>query len=227
MRNLLFSLLLLPALSLAAESPYLTALPAGKIKVEVMQPAVSQRGAELTARLIASVEKNREWWMAHVEKAPPGEPLPWDERMGLTRAEYDELQKAASEARLEKTSEAELEFDRSAAGKIVIRPDASLPELDGIVIELKNDVVDTPFGRAAGSSAVTANDGQKATGPWNGVQWKLDSTGEVAGSGTMVRFAIGKLAADGRGLLYYDAREVKPGGERREATRVLIFALPK
>lgn len=227
MRTFLLSLLLFPALLIAADNPYLAALPAGKIKVEVMQPAVSQRGVELTSRLIASVEKNREWWMAHVGKAQPGQPLPWDERMGLTKAEYDELQREAQGVRMEKTAEGELEFDRSVEGRIALKAGSSLPDLDGIVIDLKNDAVETPFGRAAARSAVTASEEQKATGPWNGVQWKLESAGETQGSGTVVRFAIGRLAADGRGLLYYDAKEVKPGGERREASRVLYFTIPK
>ncbi len=189
-----------------------------------MQPMASPRAAELTAKLQASASANREWWASHVKKAEPGKPLPWDERLGLTLEEYDELQRVFRETRLTKMGEAELEFVKSDDGRIALHGGASLPELDGIVIDTKNDFVDTPFGRAAARSLITANDEQRATGPWNGIQWRSESINATSGTGTIVKLALGRLTRDGRAILYYDGRDITLDGTGRQASRIIVFA---
>ena len=226
MRTLLAILFLITSTA-SAETTFTSSLPSGKVKVDVMQLMGSPRLNELTTKLQTAVQQNKDWWMAHVQKAKPGEALPWDARLGLTRSEYEEFLKSSRDVQLGKAREAEIEFARSPDGRITVRADSSLPELEGIVINVKNDFVETPFGRTNTRSDITASEEQRTTGPWTGVQWKLESLGETPGTGTIVKFALGKLTRDGRGILYYDAKEIKPGPTGRKASRIIVFRLAK
>ncbi len=69
----------------------------------------------------------------------------------------------------------------------------TLPDLTGIVIDLKKDLVKTPYGVAQTRTAVDAPD-TSAFGAWTGVEWK----------GEDVTFALGRLKATGRAVLWYD-----------------------
>lgn len=225
MRNALLCLALLAAQPLAASAWYVSSLPAGKIKVDVMEAVSSPRATELTAKLQSTVQADREQWLADVRKDQPEERLEWNERFGLTREERDELHRLGSEVTFVKTGEAEIEFVRASDGRVMLQPDSSLSELSGIVIDVENDFVDTPFGRATEHSDVTAGQEQSGGGTWNGVQWTLDAPGETPSTGTTIQLAIGHLVFDGRGILKYEAKQVEDGKMPRRAGRVIVFPL--
>ena len=224
MRTALLSVVLAVTNTLAASASDISDLPAGRIKVEVMKAVTAPRAAELSAKLQAAAQADREQWLEDVKKASDGERLGWNERLGLTREEHAELQRLGSEVTLVKDLEAELEFVRTSDGRIVLQPDASLPELAGIVIDVENDAVETPFGRLTERSDVIAREDARVGGSWIGVQWKREAPGKMLGTGTSVELAIGHLVYDGRGVLAYEARSVEEGQPPRRASRVLVFS---
>jgi hypothetical protein len=223
MRTALLSFVLLALNALTASASDISSLPAGRIKVDVMNAVTAPRAAELTAKLQNAIQTDREQWLSDVQKKQSEERLVWDERLGLTGAEHDELQRLGGAVTLVKGAEAEIEFVRTADGRVVLRPDASLPELAGIVIDVDNDFVETPFGRTTERADVIAKEDPRV-GSWNGVQWKLEAPGEKLGTGTSVSLAIGHLIYDGRGILMYDAKSVEEGQPPRRANRVLVFS---
>lgn len=225
MRNTLLSLALIVASPLAASSSYVSALPSGKIKVDVMEAVSSPRANELTAKLQSAAQNDREQWIADVRQSQTDERLGWNERLGLTREERDELHKLASKVAYVKSGEAELELVRSKDGRVMLVADSSLSELNGIVIDVENDAVDTPFGRTTERSTVIASDDLRDVGSWNGEQWTLDAPGDTPGTGTLVKLSIGQLIFDGRGILTYEAKKVAEGEVPRRVSRVLVFSL--
>jgi len=220
MRTALLCLALLIASPLAAES-YVTSLPNGRVKADVMQPATSPRAAELSAKLQSAILEDREARPADARKAQAEERVTWNERLGVTRDEYAELQREMGDVRLAKASEADLEFVHASDGRVMLR--ASLPELSGIVFDGNNDFVETPFGRATERSEVVASGEQRATGSWSGMRWTLDAPGETALTGTTVNLAIGRLVEDGRGILIYEAKSIETGKAPRRVSYVLVF----
>jgi hypothetical protein len=189
-----------------------------------MKTATAPRAAELSAKLQAAVQDDREQWLEEVKKPQTEERLAWNERLGLTREEHAELQRLGSDVTLVKEAEAEIEFVRTSDGRIVLQPDSSLSELAGIVIDVENDAVDTPFGRTTERSDVIAQEDPRVGGSWNGVQWKLEAPGKTFGTGTSVKLAIGHLIYDGRGVLAYDAKSIEDGKPPQRASRVLVFS---
>jgi hypothetical protein len=224
MKTALLSFALLVVNAFAARASDLSSLPVGKIKVDVMEAVTAPRAAELSAKLQAAAQGDREQWLEDVKKAPADERLRWNERLGLTREEHAELQRRGSEVTLVKAAEAEIEFVRTSDGRIVLQPDSSLPELAGIVIDVDDDVVHTPFGRTTERSDVIGGEEQRLGGSWNGVQWKLEAPGKTLGTGTTVKLALGHLVYDGRGVLAYEAKSVEEGQPPRREHRVLVFS---
>jgi hypothetical protein len=217
--TLLLSLVLLVALPLAASGSYFSALPIGTVKVDVMTPVTSPRAAELTAKLQAAVQGNDEQWRSDLQSG-----LEWNERLGLTKEEHAELARVRGDVVLVKTGEAMIDFARAADGSVILRPDGSLPELAGVVLDLNHDTVQTPFGRATERAEVTSGEDRYAPGAWAGEQWTLDAPGETPSSGTTIKFALGQLTADGRLLIKYDAKQITPGQMPRLASCVIAVS---
>jgi hypothetical protein len=197
-------------------------LPIGVVAADVMEIAAPPRFTELTTRLQAAARRDPAWWTAHVRAARPGEPLAYDARMGLTEPEYREMLALADSMVIRPAARAELKISAAARGWR-IEGGPSLPELQSVEIDTVVGDVRTPMGRAGSAKRIRANENQRVTGPWDGVQWQHEDASIAAGSGTAITFALGRLRESGRVLLYYDAKQAAGGALTARATRILRF----
>jgi hypothetical protein len=221
LRKTLLLAAILIAIPLRAGRSDVAALPAGKLEVDVMTAAASPRATELSEKLRSTAQGDRDRWLADLRESQNGERLQWNERLGLTKEEHAELQRELGAMQFVKSGEAELEFVRASDGRILLRGDASLSELNGIVIDAENDAVQTPFGRTTERNVIIGGGDQR----WSGVEWKLEKEGETFGTGTTIRFAIGQSLDDGRGILIYEAKHIADGQAPRREMRVLSFPM--
>lgn len=202
-------------------------LPTGTVRAQVMELGAPPRMTELSSRLQAAARRDPAWWTAHVQAARPGEPLAWDARLGLTEPEYREFLSLTDSMRIRPVAPVDLHVS-AAPGGWRVEGGTSLPELEGIVIDTVAWEVQTPLGKATMVKAITANDNQRATGPWDGVQWqRADSSIVQTGSGTAITFALGRLRDSGRVLLYYDGKQATDGTLSARASRILTFDPPR
>jgi hypothetical protein len=172
-----------------------------------MELKAPPRLEELMKRLQEAAAKDPDWWLAHIQKAKKGEPLPYDERLGLTKAEYEEMSDLDKKMTLGKVKTAKVRVSREGQRSVLSFGD-ELPGLKEVVLDLKADTVTTSFGVTTDRSEIKASEGQKATGPWDGIQWKLQKFEEQPMRATSVKFALGKLKESGRGILYYDVKQI-------------------
>ena len=193
--------------------------------VQIMEVAPPPRLTELSARLQAAVRRDSAWFVSHVRAARPGEPLPYDPRLGMTELEYREFLALSDSMRLRVAGEATLRVSAIPRGWR-IDADSSLPDLRAIEIDTVTGEVHTPMGTAGSATRITASERQRTTGPWDGLQWRREELSSLPVSGTSVTFALGRLRDSGRVLLYYDARRVSNGALTGRATRILTFAAP-
>lgn len=201
-------------------------LPAGTLRMDAMDLAPSPRMAELAARLQAAIQRNPEWFQEQVRRARPGEPLPYDERLGLTRAEYDEYQRLAAGMGLRKVAEAPLTV-RAEGSRLVFDGGAGLADLTGVAIDLQADRLLTPLGDAGGSREVH-NDGEGAAmGAWDGRTWSLEEVSPDGRDGKVVSLSVGRLRESGRGVLYWQARQVRGGQPVLRIVRILFYDVPR
>jgi hypothetical protein len=190
--------------------------PSGPVTVDVMDLAGTPRLQHLHSFVMAAARRDPEWFTTHVRSAPQGGPLPYDSKLGLTEAEYSEYLELLTSMKLMKKDSAEVTFKPVGERRIMIVSDSKLPGLNGITIDFANNRVGTPFGQLTEMTRIGASEEQQASGPWSGYQWKLPN-GENA---QFVRFSLGRLLADGRTIISYDAEVF---GERKRVSETIEF----
>lgn len=199
----------------------------GEFRVDVLGTVHPPRMLELTTRFQAAMQRKPAFWQQYIrERARPGEPLPYDTAMGLSRPEYEELLRLAGETRTAKVSEATLTIRAVGENRYEINGGSELPELTGIVIDLGADQVRTAFGTSTERGVIEPSERQ-ATGPWAGVSWKHESLDASASEGSTFSFALGRLEGSRRGILYFDAKRMAAGRLTGRATRLLSYDLPE
>jgi hypothetical protein len=195
-------------------------LSAGSLPVAVMEVVGPPRLNELSGRIAAALRSDPSWWNEVVGRTPAGQPLPYDPRMGVSRAEYDEFLMLGDQRTLQKRSDAIVQVIERNNGALELDGGDALRDLTGVVIDLKNDRVQTPFGVA--TERTTLNPSKSVFGAWNGVQWSLRAPG------TSVKFAVGVLRPSDRGILFYEVKAQKTNGLMQDLVRithVLTFPL--
>jgi hypothetical protein len=200
-------------------------IPVGRVAVDVMEYGVPQRALDLSKRQQQAIRQDPKWWNEHVGKVKPGQPIPYDARMGMTQAEYDELQVLSKKTATHKKADATITVTGRGNDVYVLDGGPSLPDLTGIEIDLKNGVVRTPFGVTGKYSPLTMPD-TNPIGAWSGIRWKFEAPGTSADTGTTVSLSIGRLKASGRGLLYYYLKKLTPPEEKRQVGIILNYDLP-
>jgi hypothetical protein len=201
-------------------------LPPDTLTVDAMDLAPSPRMVELSQKLQAAVRQNAEWFQEQVRNARPGEPVPYDARLGLTQAEYEEFLRLASSMELRKVAEAPLVV-RAEGSRLVFDGGTGMPDLTGVAIDLAADQLVTPLATVAGSREVHSDDAQAAMGPWDGRTWDLEEISADAREGRLVSLSVGRLRESGRGVIYWQQRQVQGGRQTTRMMRILFFDAPR
>jgi hypothetical protein len=179
-----------------------------------------ERFAELSKKLQAGIKENPGTFLGELLTAKPGEPIAYDPRLGLTKEEFEEYLRLGRDLKFEKVASVKLKVHRTDDAVQLDGGDL-LPELKRITIKPNDKQVRTPFGDCSKPTEVRASDGQKATGRWNGMQWKMEKLLPP----TDVTVMLGKLEESGRGLLIYRARGFD-GRKPKSILYVLTYELP-
>lgn len=201
-------------------------LPVGTLTVDAMDVAPSPRMTELSQKLQAAVRQNAEWFQQQVRSARPGEPLPYDARLGLTRAEYEEFLRLAGSIELRKVAEAPLVV-RAEGTRLVFDGGTGMPDLTGVAIDLAADQLVTPLATVTGSREVHNDSARSGIGPWHGRTWAVEELSADAREGKLVSLSVGRLRESGRGVIYWQQRQVQGGRQTMRMVRILFFDVPR
>lgn len=171
-------------------------LRAGKIKVDVLGPVLAPRALELTAKMQKAIQADPAYFLKAVQEAKPGEPLPYDQRSGLTKEEYAEYLKLIEERKVEKVADAEIEIKEPSPGVFVFNGGDDLGELTGIEIDLGRKEVRTRIGTAKKQEeyAIPAT---APIGKCTGVEWSSEME-----TGT-IRVSVSRQHATGKACIYF------------------------
>jgi hypothetical protein len=189
--------------------------------VDVMEPGFPKRLEELAKKLQAAVAKDPGWFQSHAATAKPGEPLRYHEKLGLTKAEYEEFLALTKKGGMKKVGTGKIAVQKNG-DRVILLFGRAFPKMEKVEIDLKNGSASTPAGLASDREQITASQDQNATGPWDGIQWKSK---EDPGRPTF-SLALGKLRASERGILYYRVKSAttNPSGA---VQYLLYYDLPK
>jgi hypothetical protein len=199
-------------------------LPRDGTLVDLMQAMFPKRLEELARKLQTAMAKDPAWLQSHIKTAKPGEPLPYHEKLGLTKTEYAEFLALTKKGGMQKVRSEKIKVQTSG-DRVALLFGKNFPGMEKVEIDLKKDSASTPAGPAPDRELIRASQKQNTTGPWDGIMWKSTAFEEDP-SRPSFSLSVGKLRASERGILYY---RVRPGSANPAGAveYVLYYDLPK
>lgn len=174
------------------------------IKADVMAIGAPPQVQVLLDRLQKSLEQHKEWLQEYIKTAAPGTSLKYHENFGLTEEEYQTVLTQSDKLVLVKQQEIELKFSKFKESIQVSSSSTDFP-MNNIIYDRKSNVIQTPYGVLRSVSKIEQNDKNSITGRWSGIQWQLQK-GNPDEDFSFIKFAIGKLKDQAKGIIYYDVK---------------------
>jgi hypothetical protein len=177
------------------------------------------------AKVEAAARKDPKWFREFSTSATPGAPLPFDERLGLTKEEYDEYLKLWEKREFKGVEEVMLLLRKSAGETWSISSTGGAGTLTTLRYSAKDDLFRSPNGELKRIKDIEA-ESTSILGAWSGFEWKFE---EDTGLGKIKEnLAIGRFADKKHGLIVYRAQELSSEGTRLlDKSLVIRFVLGK
>ncbi|MES2476434.1 MAG: hypothetical protein V4640_11690 [Verrucomicrobiota bacterium] len=198
----------------AAEAPKIFS---GLFKQDV--PVKGQIGVVLPPpeidKYVGKVEKaaraDSKWFKEFSAAAKPGEPLPYDERLGLTKAEYDDYIELWGKRAFKSMVEVMLLLRKGSGDTWSITSTGEASTISTLRYSAEDDTFSSPNGVLKRIDDIKA-DSSSILGAWTGMEWRFE---EETGLGkTKENLALGRFTDSNFGLIVYRAQETSTEGTR-------------
>lgn len=202
-------------------------IPGDRTTVDLMQLVPPHRLVELSQKFKTALQKHadREWLSTLIKNTPPGQPLAYDSRLGVSQTEYQEFLNLSKKLTMKKVGKSNLTVKQEREKFVFIGSD-SLSDLTGIKLDLDRNLLETPYGTTTELTEVSADpERQRLTGTWNGVTWKLAQFDRNTNSQIKVQFSLGKLTQTGRGILQYEVIRISDRAVAKANPLILQYDL--
>jgi len=149
-------------------------------------------------------KKDPEWFKEYSVKAKPGVPLPFHEKLGLTKKEYKKYRELWDKREFKALQKVGLRLE-AIGDKWRVLVSGEGARISLLRFDAKKDVVVSPNGELKRIEDIDAA-AETILGAWKGAEWKFE---EETGLGkTKENLAIGKTADDKYGLLVYRLQDI-------------------
>jgi hypothetical protein len=163
------------------------------------------------AKVETSARKDPKWFREFSSQSKPGIPMPYDERLGLTKTEYDEYIALWNKREFKPMEEVMLLLRQSTTGTWSIISTGKASMLSTLRYIAKDDLFRSPNGTMKHLEDIKA-DSSSILGEWSGQEWKFEE--ENALGKTKENIALGRLADQKYGIIVYRAQELSTEGTR-------------
>ena len=204
----------------AVFADYLT--PNVAVKGEIVVIVPPEEINKYLDKVEAKQKTDPKWFLEYSKASTPGLPLPFHEKLGLTKAEYDDYIKLWNKRELKAVPQGELivRLEEASEGKWRIRVTGQASEITTMSYDAKSDSITTTSGKLERIKDINA-DKSTGLGAWTGKEWKLE--GDDGFGITKENFAIGKLTDGTGGLIVYRLQEVSSSGTTLLYDRRLVI----
>ncbi|RYD19060.1 MAG: hypothetical protein EOP88_20360 [Verrucomicrobiaceae bacterium] len=177
------------------------------------------------AKVQEAAKKDAKWFREFSAAAKPGAPLPYDERLGLTKTEYDEYLVLWGKREFKAMEEVVLLLRQSAGETWSITATGNASSISTLRYVAKDDFFRSPNGELKRIDDIKA-DSSSILGEWTGQEWKFE---EDTGLGKIKEnLALGRFAGNKFGLIVYRAQELSSEGTKlMDKSLVIRFAIGK
>ena len=161
-------------------------LPTGDVTIEFLDFSMGKRGNELAAKFQRDTDS--EWLQKYVARvSKPGQPLPYHQNFGLTKAEYKEFLQASNQIKIVSTGiEWKCNFQLKNGVFTMVPLDQRSATLHSIRIDL-----DSTRAMASGVELGVAK--YSDDGPSRGYRWKLEPEISVSELASGADFLMARL----------------------------------
>lgn len=214
----------------------LAAAEVPKVFEGLLEPGVPKRGQigmvvppqeidKYVAKVEASARKDPKWFREFSATAKPGVPLPFDERLGLTKEEYADYLALWNKREFKPMEEVMLLLRQSSGGTWTINSTGKASALSTLRYAEKEDMFRSPNGELKRIDDIKA-DPASILGEWTGSEWKFEE--ETSLGKTKENIALGRFTDNKFGLVVYRAQELSTEGTRLlDKSLVIRFPLGK
>ena len=221
----LAALLALPAAA-RADGPLDAYLPkSGTIEGHVMTLSVAPEDQAIDRQFRTAVSNNMDWFKKAVMGNKAGQPLPYDHRMGITEAQYQQLQHMKAD--FHPGAAISIKVDRTDGKVSFASSDPAAAALTKVTFPASETAAETPYGKLDIFNRIHQDDTRAPIGVWTGAEWAhVAPTHDEAAAGTeespSAKIAFGKRDPSGEGVMYY---QVAPYKDQKEQSLVVFYKL--
>lgn len=193
----------------------------GQIGVVLPPPEIDK----YVSKVEAASRENPKWFREYSASAKPGAPLPFDEKLGLSKTEYAEYLALWGKREFKPIEEVMLMLRQSAGDTWTITATGNASAFTTLRYDSKKDVFRSPNGALKRIDDIKA-EATSILGAWTGKEWKFE---EDTGLGKIKEnFALGQMTGKGYGLIVYRAQEMSSEGTKLlDKSLVVRFVLGK
>lgn len=200
-----------------------TQLPNTNVNADIMDGVLQNpKQVQLTKKFQSAIKENYDWFLEYMKTVPEGEPMPYDEKLGLTKGEYPELMEYMDNVEIVSTGKEDITIEIKN-DLIRFKSHNKLADLDSLIIDLKSNIV--IFGQYRMTFADTLNittDKNGLKSKWTGYSWKFEDPKDLDISDLkdlitlkmiQYKFTIGRLEKNGKTYMSLKGREVEDGAK--------------
>lgn len=210
----------------AAETPKLLApyLKVDKaVKGEVGAIVPPKEIGKYIAKVQEAAKKDPEWHREFSKQAKPGVPLPWNEKLGLTKEEYEAYLKLWDEREFKVLQQVVLRLEQPKKGEWMIRVSGVGMQVSLLRYNPVSDIFKSPNGELKRIEDINAEK-RSILGAWTGHEWRYEHSTDFIS--TKENIAIGKYKDGKHCLLVYRLQESTSGHRLADKSLVIRFAPP-
>lgn len=174
------------------------------------------------AKVEAAARKDPKWFREYSAQSKQAVPLPYDERLGLTKEEYAEYIALWNKRDFRPVEDVILLLRQSSGGTWSFTATGNASLLATLRYDDKGDLFRSPNGELKRIEDIKA-DATTILGEWSGREWKFEE--ETSLGKTKENIAFGRFAGDKYGLVVYRVQELSSEG-RRVLDKSLVVRFP-
>lgn len=156
------------------------------------------------------ISQNPDYFVTILAGLRPGEPVPFDEKLGITKAEHEKFLKYGKNPGFIRGREDQLQFKISGKTLFIKTKNKKNP-LRKISLNLKQMTLKTPYGIIDKYEKVKRS--EAAIGPFVGIQWLLKAYPQELNfeslEGRSITFTLGHLNNSKTYFIYYDVKVLR------------------
>ncbi len=164
------------------------------------------------------------WHKDYAKTAKPGVPLPWHEKLGLTKEEYADYLKQWDKREFKTVQQVLIRLEEPNPNEWMIRVSGVGMPISLLRYDPKKDAFKSPNGELVRIEDINAEQ-QSILGEWTGHEWRYEKKTEFIS--TKENIALGKYKDGKHCLLIYRLQESTSGLKLADKSLVIRFTPPK